>query len=98
MCENSFILSICFAEAKGVSMFSLRKFLPKVKMYFRENLGAPFVIGFQVLLLVAAGFLVVGNSGLANEVAVYAYYLLVVGVFLQLVSFVRSRGEGSEQE
>jgi len=76
----------------------MREFLPKVKRYVRQNLGAPFVIGFQVLLLVAAGFLVVGNSGLANEVAVYAYYLLVIGVVLQLVSFMRSRGEGSEQE
>jgi len=76
----------------------LHDFLPKVKRYFRENLGAPFVIGFQVLLVVAAGLLAVGNSAWASEVAVYAYYLLVVGVVLQLFSFVRSRGEDSTQE
>lgn len=70
-------------------MFSVRKFLPKVKRYFRENFGATFVIGFQVLLLVAAGLLAMGDSVLANDVAVYAYYLLVVGVVLQLFSFLK---------
>ena len=62
--------------------------------YLRENWGAPFVVGFQVLLLSCAGLLIQGNSGLADEVAVYAYYLLVVGVVLQLVSYLRyGRGE-----
>ena len=59
--------------------------------YFRENWGAPFIIGFQVLLLACAGLLVQGSSGLANDVAVYAYYLLVIGVILQLVSFLKNR-------
>jgi len=76
-------------------MLSMKQHLPRIKRYFRENLGAPFVIGFQVLLLVAAGFLVLGNSALANEVAVYAYYSLVAGVVLQLISFVR---QGKEAE
>jgi len=80
------------------SKLSPREFLPKVHRYFRENLGAPFVIGFQVLLLTAAGLLAVRNAALANDVAVYAYYLLVVGVVLQLVSYLRSRGKESEQE
>jgi hypothetical protein len=70
-------------------LFSKGRFLPRVKKYFRENLGAPFVIGFQVLLLVCASLLIMGNSVLANEVAVYAYYLLVAGVVLQLFSFLR---------
>ena len=68
--------------------------------YFRdhkENLGAPFVVGFQVLLLVCAGLLVQGDSGLANEVAVYAYCLLVAGVVLQLISFVLC-GEKKDNE
>lgn len=66
--------------------------------YFRKNLGAPFIISFQALLLVCAGLLIHGNSGLANEVAVYAYYLLVIGVVLQLASFLKygKRHETSE--
>lgn len=34
------------------------------------------------------GSLVQENSGLANEVAVYAHYLLVAGVVLELTSVV----------
>jgi hypothetical protein len=63
--------------------------------YFRENLGAPFIFGFMALLMICAGLLIQGNSGLANELAVYAYYLLLVGVFLQLASFLR-HGKGGE--
>jgi len=70
-------------------MFSIRQFLPRAKRYFRENLGAPFIIGFQLLLLVCAGLLIRGNSVIANEVAVYAYFLLVIGVVLQLIAYVR---------
>ena len=44
---------------------------------------------FIVLLIVAAGSLAVGSSSLANDVAVYAYYSLVVGVILQLVCFLK---------
>lgn len=65
----------------------------KVARYLRENLGAPFIPGFQGLLLVCAGLLIEGNSGLANEIAVYAYYLLVAGAVLQLISFMRHRDE-----
>lgn len=70
----------------------------RVLRYFRENLGAPFVVGFQALLLACAGLLVQGDSGLANEVAVYAYYLLVAGVVLQLVSFVWHQKESKRED
>jgi len=61
----------------------------RLKRYFGENLGAPFIIVFQILLVACAGLLVQGNSAMANEVAVYAYYSLVVGVVLQLVCFIK---------
>jgi len=57
--------------------------------YFRENLGAPFIISFMALLIICAGLLIQGNSSLANDVAVYAYYLLVIGVVLQLASYLK---------
>ena len=68
--------------------------IPRIMRYFRQNMGAPFVIVFQILLLFCAALLIWGYSNLANEVAVYAYYSLVVGVVLQLVSFIR-HGEGT---
>lgn len=75
-------------------MFSMKQFLPRVKRYFRENLGAPFIIVFQGLLLVCAGLLIVGNAELANGVATGAYFSLVIGVVLQLISFLRHGKEG----
>lgn len=76
---------------------SAKKILAKIKGYVRENWGAPFILGFMLLLMVAAVSLAGGLDFLANEVAVYAYYLLVAGVVLQFVSFVRY-GRESEQE
>ena len=75
------------------------KILAKMKGYFVENWGAPFVIGFMVLLIVAAGSLAIGLGSLANEVAIYAYYALVAGVVLQLVCFLKygEKGGNSQQ-
>jgi len=79
----------------GLKIKVRKRILRSSLNYLKENWGAPFVVGFQVLLLVCAGLLVQGSSGLADEVAVYAYYLLVLGVFLQLASFLKY-GKGNE--
>lgn len=78
---------------KGNFVHSVKRFIPKVRRYLRENPGAGFVLGFQILLLACAGLLLIGNSMLANEVGIYAYYLLVIGVILQLISFLRHKEE-----
>ena len=62
----------------------------RLKNYLKENWGAPFVIGFMILLSTAAVYLSIGNETLADELAVYAYYSLVLGVLLQLISYIRS--------
>ena len=61
----------------------------RIKVYAKANWGAPFVFGFMLLLIVAAVSLSIGLGDLANEVAVYAYYALVVGVILQLFCFMK---------
>ena len=61
----------------------------RVKEYVKENLGAPFIVGFMLLLIVAAVSLSAGWSSLADTVAIYAFYALVVGVVLQLVCFLK---------
>ena len=70
----------------------------KIKVYVKENWGSPFIVGFMLLLLSAAIFLSVGLSSLADTVAVYAFYALVVGVLLQLVCFLKYRRKPSEAE
>jgi uncharacterized membrane protein YbhN (UPF0104 family) len=57
--------------------------------YFKENWGAPFIIAFMILLIIAAIYLSIGNEAYANEIAIYAYYALVIGVFLQLASYIK---------
>jgi hypothetical protein len=68
----------------------------KVKGYVGENWGSPFIVGFMLFLVVAAVFLSAGFSSLADTVAVYAFYALVAGVFLQLASFLKYRGKGDD--
>lgn len=82
------------------SMFkSFVKVVPvRVKGYVKENWGAPFIVGFMLLLMVAAASLSAGLAGLANAVAVYAYYALVVGVVLQLVCFLRYNKRNGERD
>jgi len=70
------------------------RFLVWARGYFRENWGAPFVLGFMVLLVVAAVSLALGFEWWAEQVAVYAYFALVVGVVLQLVCFWKLGGKG----
>ena len=77
--------------------FALR-FLGRIMGYVRENWGAPFVLGFIVLLVVAAVFLAVGLEWLASEVANYAYFALVAGVVLQLVCFLKFGEKGGDRD
>ena len=72
------------------------KFSVGARGYVRENWGAPFVVGFMALLMVAAVCLLMGFAVLADEVAVYGYYALVVGVVLQLGCFLRGRKRDGE--
>ena len=83
---------------KALSAFA-HKIPAGARGYLKANWGAPFVVGFIVLLMVAAVSLLMNFAALADEVAVYAYYALVVGVVLQLVCFLKYRkGEGESSQ
>lgn len=58
-------------------------------MYAKENWGTPFIVGFILLLVVAAVSLSSGWASLADSLAIYAFCFLVVGVALQLVCFLK---------
>jgi hypothetical protein len=74
------------------------KITVKLKGYVKENWGSPFIVGFMLLLVSAAVSLSEGLSSLADGIAVYAFYALIVGVILQLVCFVKYREKVSEVE
>jgi hypothetical protein len=69
----------------------LKKSFVKVKGYLIRNPGAFFIITFDLLIFVCA-FLLVGESPLVDEVAIFAYCFLVIGVILQAISFLKNRG------
>ena len=58
--------------------------------YFKENPGAIPIILFMASLIGAAILLACGNERAANRIAELAYYYLVIGVVLQLVTTVKS--------
>ena len=72
------------------------KIMLKVKGYVKENWGSPFIVGFMLLLIAAAVSLSAGLSSLADNVAIYAYFALVAGAFLQLASFLKYRGKSKD--
>ena len=73
-----------------------RRVPSRVKEYVKENWGAPFVVGFIALLMIATVSLLMNFSVLADEMAVYAYYALVIGVVLQLACFLKYRKREGE--
>jgi hypothetical protein len=80
-----------------MTQIGFNKIMLKVKGYVKENWGSPFIVGFMLLLIVAAVSLSASLSSLADTVAVYAYYALVAGVFLQLASFLKYRGKSDDE-
>ena len=71
---------------------------PEIKSYVKSKPGSLLIICFIGLLIGSAILLVRGNSAFANELAIYAYYALIGGVALQIVSLVikRLKEEGNE--
>lgn len=68
----------------------------RIKIFTKENWGAPFIVGFMLLLTAAAVSLSIGTAEVANDVSIVAYYALVVGVVLQLVCFLKYRKKDGE--
>jgi hypothetical protein len=70
--------------------------LHRAVQYFKENWGAPFILAFLFCLIGSATGLSLGASGLANGFAICGFYFLVVGVALQIASYLKY-GEAAEQ-
>ncbi|MEM2950627.1 MAG: hypothetical protein QXV52_06000 [Nitrososphaeria archaeon] len=75
-------------DKKKHTMSSCFKLLvDRVKNYVIKNLGAPFILIFDALILLVA-FMVIYEDTSANDLAVLAYCFLVVGFILQAISCV----------
>jgi hypothetical protein len=83
MKKTKFKLKISF-KGKSLAIEPIRLY-----SYIRENWGSLFIIAFMILLLAAAGALINNLEALANEIAIYAYYSLCIGIFLQFICFLK---------
>jgi hypothetical protein len=59
---------------------SQTKIIDRAKSYLKVNWGAPFLVGFIVLLI---------GAPVSDTCAVLAFYTLIIGVMLQLASFLK---------
>jgi len=68
----------------------LKSNLLKIERYFIKAPGALFIVLFDVLIVTCAFLLVQGNP-LVDNVAVFAYCFLVIGVVLQALAFLKDK-------
>ena len=61
----------------------------QLKRDFRANPGTPFIITFMVFLEHAGVLLAAGVPDAADNVAIYAFYSLFLGIAFQIGSVVR---------
>ena len=61
----------------------------KTKTYVKDNWGLPFIITFMFLLAFAAISFSLGFSIVSDNVSVFAFYSLFIGVILQIICSVK---------
>jgi hypothetical protein len=64
--------------------------------YAKENWGAPLIALFIFLLIVTAASLSLGLVSLSDSITTAAYYVLIGGIILQIVCFLKNRKEQTE--
>ena len=69
----------------------------RISCYVNQNWGSPFILGFMTLLLIASGSLSLDFVALADSVATVAYYVLVVGVILQVICYLKYNKKSDEK-
>ena len=69
----------------------------KIREYVTKNWGAPFIIGFICLLIVAAGLLATGLATQAEVVGALSYFTLAAGLILQFACFLRYEDKQGEK-
>jgi hypothetical protein len=70
--------------------------LRRSNAYFRNKPSAIFVIAFMILLICCAFLLAFDQTLVAEKLANAAFFSLVLGVFIEFVQIVRSRGKDFE--
>lgn len=96
--------SLTYAEIIIVIAFGVlvrkgvRPLLVKKWPYFREKLSAPYILAFMALLITCAFLLVFKLEPVAEQVANVAYFLLVVGVGIEVYQMVKNKERRKQNE
>lgn len=92
----SAVVAANFIESETVTLMIFFAFL---LIYSIKKYDSRIPIAFALLLLIISAFvLAYKNEALANQIAIYAYYYLVVGVLLQLIEYIRNPEDENETE
>ena len=91
--------SILFLIVAAVLYFSSLLVTFLLRIALKKYKGKWFAIPYDrlpiaialTLLLVTAGVYASGNEKMANDIAIIAYYLLVLGVVLQIINYIREQ-------
>ena len=68
-------------------------------VYFLKKYDSRILMGFALLLLIfTAATRAIGSESYADQIAVWAYYFLVIGVILSLTEYLRSGDEDDKED
>jgi len=93
------LVVICVASARFIAseLFVFLIYIGALAIYVWRRYDARLFVGTAILLLFAcAVILVAGYEDFANEVAVWAYYFLVIGVGGLFIDYLRE-GEAEKE-
>jgi len=91
----SVVISTFIFKGEGLPTFLSFILLLPIFVYFKDG---RIPVGYAILMLLLAAFaLSLKNEALANLFAIYAYWLLVVGVVCLFIEYVREEREEAKE-
>ena len=91
------LAAVAIANFTKSEILTLAIFLALLIIFAKQKYDSRIPIGFALLLLVITAFVLAFSSeALANRIAIYSYYYLVVGVVLQLIGYIREKPRGKD--
>jgi hypothetical protein len=83
-CSIDSLLGVCMVRAM------LHRTLEKLVSLFRRDPSTFLILLFQAILVICVGVLIQGSISLAQDLAVFAFLVLALGILIRSILFVRS--------
>ncbi len=93
------LAAVAIASLVQSELITLAIFFAVLVIFAIKKYDSRIPIGFALMLLVLAAMeLAFASADTANQLAIFAYYCLVVGVLLQLIEYVREKPKSGDYE